>query len=235
MAVGDFKNRGGRTLALGEAWNGSRWSIQPTPNLARVPYTVLRSVSCTTRWACTAVGQSGQTPQYGQQTRTLAARWNGRTWAVQPTPALVAGAADALNAVSCKSATSCVAVGIAGFGGDSEAANTLAERWNGRRWLIQRRAPIPLGNYSYLSGVWCSSDTACIAVGSTTYTHAPGVYQAPLAEAWNGARWSIQSTPNPAGASNTSFLAVGCTSVGGCTAVGNYDSSGYTPLVERYG
>jgi hypothetical protein len=48
-----------------------------------------------------------------------------------------------------------------------------------------------------------------------------------LAEAWNGVSWSIETTPNPAGAQNSSLFSVDCTSGSACTAVGAYfDSSG---------
>jgi hypothetical protein len=46
----------GSTLA--EAWNGSKWTIEATPDPLGVPYSYLWGVSCSTSpTACTAAGQ----------------------------------------------------------------------------------------------------------------------------------------------------------------------------------
>src|SRR5262249_37160023 len=66
-AVGAMASRSGAVTALAERWNGSRWRIQPTPNLSKGG--ALNGVSCTSASACTAVGGSGGGP--------LAERWNG--------------------------------------------------------------------------------------------------------------------------------------------------------------
>jgi hypothetical protein len=43
---------------------------------------------------------------------------------------------------------------------------TLAERWNGRTWAVQRTPNPPDGGASLLKGVSCSSAAACTAVGA---------------------------------------------------------------------
>jgi hypothetical protein len=71
---------------------------------------------------------------------------------------------------------------------------TLAEVWNGTSWAIQA-TPNPTGvKGTFLSGVSCKSAAACTAVGD--YENSAGSY-APLAEAWNGTSWAIETTPNP--------------------------------------
>jgi len=93
---------------------------------------------------------------------TLAERWNGRKWAVQPMPRVKDGA---LRRVSCSSVRVCTAVGY-------HARGTLAARWNGRKWVVQRTpSPSATNNpsgtsKSELVGVSCSSATACTAVGA---------------------------------------------------------------------
>jgi hypothetical protein len=81
--------------------------------------------------ACTAVGEFGAPAG----TLALAERWNGKTWAIQPTPnpprGNLPGAVAYLTAVSCPSATACVAVG------QSNAGALVAELWNGKTWAIQ--------------------------------------------------------------------------------------------------
>jgi hypothetical protein len=43
-----------------------------------------------------------------------------------------------------------------------------------------------------------------------------------LAERWNGSRWTIMATPNPAGAAFSTLTAVSCPAAGECVAVGYY-------------
>jgi hypothetical protein len=75
--------------------------------------------------------------------------------------------------------------------------------------------------------VSCTSPTACIAVGSSINNSEDDVM---LVEKWNGKTWAIQSTPGPAGVSDTYLSAVSCSSSTACVAVGG-DSNG--ALVER--
>jgi hypothetical protein len=69
---------------LVESWDGMNWTIQTTPSVTNAR---LSDVSCTAGNACTAVG-SYQDPSIGDSgaTATLAERWDGANWAMQPTP-----------------------------------------------------------------------------------------------------------------------------------------------------
>ena len=80
-------------------------------------------------------------------------------------------------------------------------------------------SPNPQVPQGSLSGVSCTSASACTAVGD--YTNTTGT-RVTLAERWNGTSWTIQSTPNPTGAKGSSLSGVSCTSASACTAVG-YD------------
>src|ERR1039458_7046818 len=84
------------------------------------------------------------------------------TWALQTVPSPT-GPGGALMAVSCSSATDCTAVGsYVTVAGKSVA---LVERWNGTTWSIEA-TPSHAGDFAiYLSGVSCTSATACTAVG----------------------------------------------------------------------
>jgi hypothetical protein len=57
-----------------------------------------------------------------------------------------------------------------------------------------------------------------------------------LVERWDGERWTIQTTPSPAGGKDSKLASISCASASACTAVGSYtDSSGSTAtLAERW-
>jgi hypothetical protein len=215
------------TVALAEEWNGSIWNIQATPNPAGSLTDYLQGVSCTSvdsATTCIAVGAFLGIPG----TFALAEFWNGTTWVVQTVPA--GGSTDSqLNGVSCtaaESVPSCVAVGNSTTPTSGAYLLTLAEGWNGTSWSIQA-TPNPSGfepsswPNNGLRSVSCSAPTACIAVGSWTI----GSEAETLAETWNGATWTIQSTPNPSGIDpvpgGVELNAVACLSAD-CVTVGYY-------------
>jgi hypothetical protein len=98
---------------------------------------------------------------------------------------------------------------------------TLAERWNGTRWSLQR-TPHDRGHEA-LVGVSCTSASACTAVGAG--------YDGVVAETWNGTSWSIQQAPSPAGFIWGGAGGVSCTSASACTAV---VSSFYRTVTEAW-
>ena len=166
-AVGDSNTSGSRSDTLIEHWNGTKWTVQPTPEPPSGHESTLTGVSCPSAHACTAVGD------YDTRTAdlTLAERWNGRKWVVQPTPNPSGFTGSELAKVSCPSATDCTAAGD--YDNRSETDLTLAEHWNGTRWTVQP-TPNPSSSndgLAILFGVSCSSDTACTAVGAYLKKH----------------------------------------------------------------
>jgi hypothetical protein len=219
-AVGAYVNNA-TNVTLAERWNGKAWAIQPTPNPSGSTDTQLGAVSCPSASACTAVGfhlNNGGTANV-----MLAERWNGKAWAIQPTPPTIIGLA-----VSCPSASACTAVG----GGPT---GRLAERWNGKAWTVQHTPnpePGGTGVSAVLDGVSCTLASACTAVGF--YRIGGVISQRTLAERWNGTTWTIQ--PTPSFSDYSSLDGVSCTSASACTAVGQYESvSGdFGTLAERW-
>lgn len=121
----------------------------------------LNAVSCPSTSACTAVGFEEKNNSAFDN--TLAERWDGSSWAAQTTPS-PSGALFYHFSVSCPTTSVCVAVGeyddLPGFTPD-----TLAERWNGSKWMVQF-TPSPAGATSAaLHGVSCASPSLCTAVG----------------------------------------------------------------------
>ena len=190
---------------------GTGWSIQPTPNPAGTNISQLGAVSCSSAAACTAVGD--YVSSSGAQV-TLAERWNGATgkWTIQLPPNPAAYGSSQLNAVSCPSSSTCIAVGSTDYG-----MRTLAEQWNATTgtWTIQSSGT---GGQGSLQGVSCSSSAACTAVGW------PG-FNGALAERWNGVAWLAQPMSSPL---NSGLNAVSCLTSTDCTAVGNAADGGGT-------
>ena len=202
-AVGYYQNQSTypTQFSLAESWNGTSWSIQPTPDHSTSVSHVLHAVSCTSASACTAVGSQGFD--------TLAEAWNGTTWTVQPTPHPEQGQ-HLLLGVSCTSASACTAAGTAYDG-------TLAESWNGTAWSIQPTPGPRLSTTAASAGVSCPTATACTAVWSTGHRT--------IAAGWNGTSWAPQATASPAGSTAHMLGSVSCTAASGCTAVGDYATS----------
>src|SRR5499427_7544109 len=172
---------------LAERWNGTRWTIQPAPNPGGAQFTFLNTVACASASTCIAAGAYIDSSGAFQ---ALAERWDGTSWAIQPTPHLAGGAMNLLIGVACTSATGCLAVGYSfPNGGDNQSPATLAERWDGSAWRVQHTPNPPGAAASNLNAASCVSRSACIAVGNTSKSRGTSLT---LAQRWNGHTWSIQ-------------------------------------------
>jgi hypothetical protein len=104
----------------------------------------------------------------------------------------------------------------------------LAEQLAGGRWSIQTMPLPPGGTNGGLEDVSCASTGACTAVGA--YYDSLGASRL-LVEQWNGSSWSVQTVPEPAGATTSDLAWVSCPSSSFCVAVGTTNAG---PLVERW-
>jgi hypothetical protein len=204
---------------LAEMWDGSSWSVVPTPTPPHFTGSQLRAVSCASANACVAVGFS----LLGDERRTrkmtaFAERWDGLKWTLLTLAKVSKAKFTQLLGVSCTAATSCTAVG-------NNAAESLVERWNGHTWLVQP-TPHPrtsVYRFTFLNGISCPSSNACVAVGESdtglALSHAYNTYRS-LAERWDGRRWSIEGTRRPQSANEAFLEGVSCVAINTCTAAG---------------
>jgi hypothetical protein len=172
---------------------------------------------------CVATGQV-----INGDNQSISELWNGRTWTVKSVPRPRGTTYSALLGVSCIATTRCTAVGDYQVHGSSKS-RTLAESWNGVRWL-RRRSPNHADgrNGDGLSAVSCSVPRRCTAVGS--YSATTGLAQ-PLAERWTGAAWTLSAARRPR--TGGAFLAaVSCVGAHPCLAIGS--SSAGAALAERW-
>jgi hypothetical protein len=98
---------------LVETFNGSSWSIAPSPNTGDGTGSALDGVSCLSATACTAVGTSLSGANIQQ---TLIESLNGTTWSITASADTGASQDNVLSGVSCTSSVSCSAVGSYGNG-----------------------------------------------------------------------------------------------------------------------
>ena len=134
-------------------------------------------MACASASACIAAGAYINSSGAFQ---ALAERWNGTSWAIQPTPRLPGGPMNLLIGVTCTSATGCLAVGYSSptvF--DPQSPATLAERWDGSAWRVQHTPNPPGAAAGNLNAASCMSRSACIAVGNTSNSR---VTSLPLAQ-----------------------------------------------------
>jgi hypothetical protein len=226
MAVGYYYAGLRIPRGLIESWDGTRWSVVPSPRPGGDE--VLNGVTCTSATACMAVGFFGNAAK--NLSETLVESWDGTRWSVVPSANRItsAGGGNTLAAISCASATACLAVGS--FSAGSPHIKSLFESWDGTRWsLVPGSSP---GSNPVLDSISCISAVACTAAG-TYYKRASGVVSSNLIESWDGARWSV--VPNPDGAGYNGLSGVSCTSATACMAVGSVDlSTGSVTLIESW-
>jgi hypothetical protein len=241
MAVGWFLGQikgtsGFQDFTLAETWNGTAWTVTPSPS-PTLPGggELLNSVSCTSSTSCMAVGESlvFSTRIGNLVEHPFAESWNGTAWTVVPTPVLAHSGAG-LNGVSCTSPSSCMAVGNEGTP-KNPTLFTLAESWNGTAWsFVATPAPLTPGGTA-LSKVSCTSSPNCMAVGYYGFNNGTGT-AVTLAESWNGTTWQRRDTPVPG--SDATLAGVSCTAAPACTSVGAHAETSPTlisgTLVQRW-
>jgi hypothetical protein len=212
---------------------GLAWSIVTSPNTSATQENVLSGVTCTSASDCWAVGNYLTDNFYYQ---TLIEHWNGAAWSIVTSPNTSTTQDNSLSGVTCTSASDCWAVGDYVIpNGNGFYYSTLVEHWNGAAWSIIPSPNASTRQDNQLRGVTCTSASDCWAVGQyNTDFSSPHT----LVEHWNGAAWSIVTSPNNATSENyvENYLSgVTCASASDCWAVGYYfGENAYQTLIERY-
>ncbi|HEY1917582.1 MAG TPA: hypothetical protein VGH27_18590 [Streptosporangiaceae bacterium] len=196
---------------------GAGWTAQHVPMPAGGQNANAIAVSCPSAGDCVLVGGYGT----ASASPPLAEGWTGHAWTPQTVPVPAGALNTGLTAVSCVSATQCMAVGGYVHGTGFGTQSFLSEQRAGGTWTAQTAIPLPAGGTGgSLTGISCVSASSCTAVGG--YGTAGGL-RAPVAEHWNGHAWALERIPVPGNATRRSDLsAVACTSADSCLAVGSY-------------
>jgi hypothetical protein len=189
----------------------------------------LLGTSCASTTDCTAVGWGSTT---GSSIGTLVEDWDGSSWSTSasPDPSAPGDTFPQLNAVTCPSATTCTAVGTDYT--TTNGSNTVVEVLNTGTWSVIPSPDVSGAVNNALNGVACRSTGQCIAVGNSVTT-SPDVQT--LIEQWSGTGWSIDASPNVAGALQTTLTSVSCPASSFCVAVGySLSDAGTVPVVEQW-
>lgn len=181
----------------------------------------LFGVSCVTARNCLAVGENLNTDT------PLAQTWNGTAWKVISVKLPPKTSRGALDRVTCRSATRCLAVGSFDRG---TALFALADWWDGKTW-----SPVQLpgaGGGALASGVSCASVKSCVAVGTFFARNGDSL---PLADIWNGSKWTQTKAPVPKGTVASVLSSVSCVSANFCVAAGEFSTnSGGGVLISKW-
>jgi hypothetical protein len=212
-------------------WNGKSWSLVPVPSPAgsgKNHVSVLDSIRCASASSCWAAGAFGNVGKLTVRDQVL--RWNGKKWTrvAVPDPAGVApGDLNELVGLSCTAVSNCWAVGLYGkltAGPTMPSSLNLVLHWNGRKWSkVSVLSPGPNGGkFDQLNAVTCDGAKDCWAVGQAGNLDGNQPVRN-TALHWNGVKWSLGTTPNPAGTGSldrSELNSVRCVSAADCWAVG---------------
>jgi hypothetical protein len=224
LAVGYWsQGNGNQQFPLAEQYDGTGWSIvtgtEPsgpmfTPSVALA---VFYGVSCAAPGRCTAVGTWGPG---GNTLQLLVSTLSNGSWTATTASNLAGEAYAALDAVSCPTATSCVAVGYSETPQPRPIQSPLAAVPSGPAWVAVPVSTLAGYNAGALAGISCPSAGVCMAVGAAEQANSTGggTYVA-MADSSDQTGWHVSPTPSLGGV-NSGLSAVSCTSSTFCEAAG---------------
>jgi len=198
---------------LTERWDGVHWAIVSTTQPPQTVGEGAASVSCPSARVCFAAGSLPSSAQ------GFVERFDGSAYTLMKSPA----GSVFLNAIACRSAVFCVAVGQA----NELNSPSFAQRWNGHVWSRMKMPTIAGATEVELLGVDCATTTSCYADGLVSKNSALSA----IIEHWNGSTWSISPATYPAG--RPLLNAVTCRAPSACIAVGSVLAGGPKTLVMR--
>jgi phosphoesterase family protein len=233
--VGDQESGNGVFQTLAEHWNGSSWTVVPTPDPGPSGdhlYAV-DAVSPDDVWA--AGQQLSRFPDNG-----LVEHWDGHSWSVVPMPAATS-ASVMLDAIA---VTASDQVYVAGEADSPAGGRPLIETYQGGTWQI---ASLPASAGSIWTNLWGITVVGVSSRGGlggssplASTAWAVGTYVDPKTDNNNNTlilsgtdgAWTVDAGPEPGSGSN---ILGGVTTIGGRVwAAGIYDDGGSRlPLVEH--
>ena len=188
-AVGYSQDSNFNTFTLTLHWDGSAWSIIPSPIL---DHDILFGVDALASNDVWAVGRN-RPGGYGDD-RTLIIHWDGRNWSIIPSPSGIGD--NVLFGVAAIASNDVWAVGNEG------SLSTLAEHWDGNAWTI-------VGTPDFNSNATNQVLVGIVALSSNNIWTAgqyivplQGSAQFTLTENYDGSNWNFVPSPNKRNSNN---------------------------------
>lgn len=217
--------------AVMEHWDGSSWSIVPSPDTSAAQDDFVHSVACASSSDCWAVGFSWSRTASAYQPLIL--RWDGTAWSVVASPNDTVATNGFLFDVTCVAASRCWAVGrhqIGLLGGGFGPSRTLIKGWDGSSWTTVTSPNTSPAHGNTLAAVSCTSASDCWTVGY----HSNGTANQTLTARWDGSSWEIIASPSTSVVEHNFLNGVTCLSVSDCWAVGVIDGGVNQSLILRW-
>jgi hypothetical protein len=232
----------GSTVTLAEHFNGTSWSVVPTPTVKGGIFFAVDGAASNDVWA---VGNQAS----GNSSTALIEHWNGASWSVISGPNVGRGAS--LNAIVAISSNDVWAAG------SNSSSGVLVEHWNGVSWSVVSSAAFSgLGPVLGISAdssndVWAVGDGMSLHWNGLIWSQVPppsnfrgngvttlsptnvwaagsrhGEHPDSLAKVlhWDGVSWSFSTTVNPLAANNLSstFTGIAAVSANNIWVVGTF-------------
>jgi hypothetical protein len=134
-------------------FDGTAWSIVPSPNTATDVDNILSAVTCAAANDCWTVGS------YNNYSQALIEHWDGSSWTIVNAPQV----GSILNAVTCVSTSNCWAAGP--YYTSNPPAHTFFAHWDGGSWMQVTSPNTNQTDSDYLAGITCVSSVDCWTVG----------------------------------------------------------------------
>jgi hypothetical protein len=226
-AVGFGPQLGGPAYAkqtLIEHWDGTSWSIVPSPNppsaYSEVELDGVFALAANDVWA---VGYGDNPPGVVSPLDiTVIEHWDGTSWSIVPSPNPDHDE-NQLHSIAGVASNDLWAVGGRGDGNTCCPFESLIEHWNGTSWSV---VPNPGLNSLFGVSALATNNVWAVAINNNNLSSADAII-----EHWDGTTWSNVSAPNVDDLGNRIFLrAIAAASASDIWAVGNVTDS----LNNRY-
>jgi hypothetical protein len=193
-AVGFSKQGDDAQNTLVEHWDGTSWTVVPSPNTDRLTNSLedVLALGPDDVWAV------GSTTGGHHKQRTLAMHWDGIHWSIVHTPN-PGDVWDYITAIDGSSANDIWAVGDKGYrthAGYAAIPKTLTLHWDGATWSVIDSPHVPGKIGDYLNDVDSIATNDVWAVG----TDKAG--SSTLAIHWDGSAWLTVPTQDPGNSGN---------------------------------
>ncbi|MDQ3929970.1 MAG: S-layer homology domain-containing protein, partial [Chloroflexota bacterium] len=217
----------GTLRTLVEHWDGTSWTIVPSPNNGSDDNSLASVVAI----AADDVWAAGYYINDFGISQTLVQHWDGETWSLVDSPNAGPLLDNRLTAIDASGPNDVRAVGY--YYNDMAVAQTLTMHWNGTAWSIVS-SPNVGERDNFLYSVTIIAPNDAWAVGAYAIMGGYQLVFKSLALHWNGAVWSVEDTPSVGSFTNI-FYGVDAAASNDVWAVGMFGgSTGSHSLVEHW-